>query len=70
MFGPSCHSAGGAPGRIPVLSSAAAVPVAGDRHCDYWVSRRRGLLDAVPLATVRTGIKTGPAGPSLADVPG
>lgn len=37
---------------------------------DYWVSRRRGLLDAVPLATVRTGIKTGPAGPSLADALG
>lgn len=53
-------------GRIPMLSNTAAVPIAGDQHCDYWVSRQRGLLDSVPVATVRTGIKTGPAGPSLA----
>lgn len=26
-------------GRIPALSNAAAVPVAGDCHWDYWVSR-------------------------------
>lgn len=53
-------------GRIPALSSAVAVPVAGDCHCDHWVSRRCGLLDSVLVATVTTGIKTGRAGPSLA----
>lgn len=49
-----------------MLSNAAAVPLAGDCGCDYWVSRQHGLLDSVPVATVRTGIKTGQAGPSLA----
>lgn len=47
--------------RSPVLSNALAVPVAGDSHWDYWVSRQCGLLDSVPVATVRTGTKTGQA---------
>lgn len=54
--------------RSPVLSNALAVPVAGDSHWDYWISRQCGLLDSVLVATVGTGTKmgTGLAGSSLA----
>lgn len=47
--------------RSPVLSNRLLVPVAGDSHWDYWISRQCGLLDSVPVATVRTGRKMGQA---------
>lgn len=43
------------PVRSPVLSNA------GDTHWDYWISRQCASLDSVPVATVRTGTKTGQA---------
>lgn len=45
----------------PVLSSVLAVPVAGDTHWHFWVSRQCALLHSVPVATVRAGTETGQA---------
>lgn len=35
--------------------------LAADSHWDYWISRQCGLLDSVPVATVRAGTKAGQA---------
>lgn len=44
-----------------MLSRALAVPVAGDTHWHYCISRQCGLLDSVLVATVRTGTNAGQA---------
>lgn len=51
-----------------MLSTALAVPAAGDSHWHYWISRQCGLLDSVSGCNTENWQEdgTGLAGSSLA----